>query len=347
MKIYHGPVNIGGIGGYLSSYQRGKGFLADFVTWQDHTMRQNHDFDLALDKYKNIFTKIGILFFWFIIALLKYTHFHFYYGQTLLPLGADLPILRLFKKKIVMSYCGSDIRLIYIENKRNPYADRLRISSDHPKFDNKKILMMKWQNLWCHKFTALRNLVDSAREVIPEEKLLSDQWINNLGFSIKNCPEIEDVHTQNPPLLIHAPSEPNIKGTEYVRQAIRTLQEKGLEFEYEELQKVPNEQAQEIYRKADIIIDQFLIGGIGTLAFEGMGYGKPVVAYVLEDVIEKYMPDCPIFNATIGNLPERLEQLIVTSELRVKLGKQGIEFVKKHLDPVKINEAVIDLYSSL
>ena len=33
LKIFHGPVNIGGIGGYLASYQREQGHDAQFIVW--------------------------------------------------------------------------------------------------------------------------------------------------------------------------------------------------------------------------------------------------------------------------------------------------------------------------
>ena len=78
-----------------------------------------------------------------------------------------------------------------------------------------------------------------------------------------------------------------------------------------------------------------------------MGYGKPVVAYIMQEVLDKYMRDCPVFNANIDNLADRLEELILNPDLRLQLGRSGIEFAKKHLDPIEINEAVIDLYRSL
>jgi glycosyltransferase involved in cell wall biosynthesis len=67
----------------------------------------------------------------------------------------------------------------------------------------------------------------------------------------------------------------------------------------------------------------------------------------MQEVLDKYMPDCPVFNANIDNLADRLEELILNPDLRLQLGRRGIEFVKKHLDPIEINEAVIDLYRSL
>ena len=110
-KIYHGPLNIGGIGGYISKYLRSKGYSSEFIVWYDFTMRYNHDHNLHIDS-NNIVLKISA----------KYDIFHFYVGKNLLPYGLDLPILKMIGKKTIMTYCGTESRLIsYVESKRNLY----------------------------------------------------------------------------------------------------------------------------------------------------------------------------------------------------------------------------------
>jgi len=208
-------------------------------------------------------------------------------------------------------------------------------------------LMMRWQNLWCDKFVVARNLVEYAKTTIPKKKLVTNTWVHNLGFNTANCPSIESITTHKVPILVHAPSEQIIKGTKYVRRAINVLKKRGLVFEYKELIGMPNVETQEVYKNSDVIIDQFLLGDIGTLAFEGMGYGKPVVSYVFQSVIDEHMPDCPVWNSNIDDLADRLEEIVLNPELRVSLGAEGVRFVKRHVDYESINRAIIDLYSSL
>ena len=98
-RIYHGPVNIGGIGGYISKYLRSKGYVSKFIVWSDFTMRNNHDQNLHIEKY-NFIIKILIIFKNFFSCFVNYNIFHFYAGKTLLPYGLDLPILKLFSKKL-------------------------------------------------------------------------------------------------------------------------------------------------------------------------------------------------------------------------------------------------------
>ena len=213
LYIFHGPVSIGGLGGYLANYQKRKGHISDHVVWANLGGHQLQDFSLHTNLYPSKIRNRCIRFLWFLVALAKYDIFHFYYGHTLLPFSIDLPILRLFKKKIIMNYVGSDIRLISEEKKRNKYAHLLRFSQDHPRHDAGKRRMMKWHNLWCHKFIAIRNLVAFARTVIPDKKLVSQPWVNQVGIDASECPKEVEISTHTPPLLVHAPSEPNIKGT--------------------------------------------------------------------------------------------------------------------------------------
>jgi hypothetical protein len=121
LRIYHGPVNIGGIGRYLADWQRKKGVISDFIVWSDYTHRQNNHYNLHLDKAGRIRRIIRKLSF-FLFCLFNYDLFDFYYARSFLPLNLDMPVLKMFGKKIVMTYCGMDVRLIEIERKRNPYA---------------------------------------------------------------------------------------------------------------------------------------------------------------------------------------------------------------------------------
>jgi glycosyltransferase involved in cell wall biosynthesis len=344
-KIYHGPLNIGGIGGYISKYLRSKGYSSEFIVWYDFTMRYNHDHNLHIDS-NNIVLKILKIFTNFLKVSAKYDIFHFYGGKTLLPYGLDLPILKMIGKKTIMTYCGTESRLIsYVESKRNPYFYLLKIGHNHEKYDDRKVRMIKWHGFWCDKIIAIRDSYKNAIFVVNKNKVLDQPWIHNLGFNTDNL--TKNIKTNKIPIIIHSPSNPEIKGTKYIEKAINNMREKGLKFEYKRLEKIPNDIAQNIYKKSDIIIDQLLIGSFGTLAIEGMGYGKPVVCYIMDDIKDNYCPDCPIFNANINNIEERLTTLVKDSNLRIELGKKGVEFVKKYLDNATILKAMEKIYEEL
>jgi len=273
-----------------------------------------------------------------------YDVFHFYAGCTFLPFGLDLPLLKLFRKKIVMMYAGSEVRLVEVERRRNEYAHLLRIDLNHPRYDKWKRIKMRWQGLWIDRIIAARNLRASVLTCIPEHKVVSDVWLNNTLDLSAHEPEFR---TSDTPMLVHAPTYLGIKGTEYIEKVIEELREEGYHFTYKRLHDVPYLEAQRVYREeADIIVDQLLVGGFGNVAVEGMYYGKPVCCYLIDEVYDWY-PDCPIVNASIDDLKEMLIWLIENPEERIRLGKMGRSFVEEHCDREKINEQLWALYEEV
>ncbi len=53
---------------------------------------------------------------------------------------------------------------------------------------------------------------------------------------------------------------------------------KNIRFEI--IENKPNKEAIEIYKKADIVIDQVLVGWYGAFAVEVMKMGKPVAVFI-------------------------------------------------------------------
>jgi len=345
IRIYHGPVNVGGIGRFLADWQRKQGALSDFIVWYDFSSRKNNHRNLHIDACNSVFQKYRILLKNFFSSVKNYQIFHFYFGKSLLPYNVDLPVLKFLGKKTIMTYCGSDIRLVEVDKKRNPYWKLINSHHNSNKYDRKKKWMMFWQNLWIDRFYAVRELYEYAVQVISKSKIIKDFWINNVILDFSS--PLPVIKTKKIPVLVHAPSNPGIKGSKFVEEAISNLRKKGYKFDYIRLEKIPNREANLIYRdKADIIIDQFIVGGFGSLAIEGMFHGKPVCCYLIDDFF-KWYPDCPIVNCNIDNLEEKLAWLIEHPDERIKIGKRGRKFVEKHANPEKINKKVWDLYKKL
>lgn len=344
LRIFHGPVNVAGIGGYMAQHQRDRGYEAIFITHDDKTVRQNHDRDLKLSQY-HVFQRLFITFKLFCQCLKSYDLFHFYLGKSFFIWNLDLPVLKLFGKKMVMTYCGSDIRLFKdVELKRNPYAGRLNYQTNSQRFDNLKKTRMWWHNLWIDKFFAIRSNYANACIVIPKEKVVKDIYINNTMDIHKRRPRFR---THDTPLIVHAPHKPEIKGTVYVEKAIDELRREGLSFHYRRIQNTPNDEAQRIYHEeADIIVDQLYIGSFGSLAVEGMYYGLPVCCYLMEDIVQ-FTADCPIVNTSIETIKEVLRDLILSPEKRLEIGRKGRAYVEKYFDRQMVGDKVIEEYLKL
>jgi len=344
-RVYHGPVNIAGIGRILADWQREQGNISDFVTYAtDPVIVKESHFSWRLDKGR-AFSSLLIMLCFFVQCLCKYDLFCFYSGCSLLPFNLDLPFLRLFGKKIVMVYCGSDIRLMEVEKKRNPFWQLIHSPLDGPAFDAGKKRKMRWHKLWVSRVVAPRELYESAAVVFPDKMIERDLWVHNLLDMNAYSPHysVHDI-----PLVVHAPSHQGLKGTQYIEQAVQALKEDGYVFEYRRIENMANEEALRVYREeADIIVDQLLLGGFGTLAVEAMYYGKPVVCYLVDEAKDRHFPDVPIVNATIENIKEQLQWLIENPEERRRLGVAGRRYVEEHFDCDKVNQELWQLYETL
>ena len=94
-------------------------------------------------------------------------------------------------------------------------------------------------------------------------------------------------------------------GTEFVIEACSQLP-----VELDLVEGVPHEQARKRYAKADIIIDQLLVGWHGVFALEAMALGKPVITYLKPDVIEKSALDFRQFTFLLARISRSAKKTV-------------------------------------
>jgi glycosyltransferase involved in cell wall biosynthesis len=148
------------------------------------------------------------------------------------------------------------------------------------------------------------------------------------------------------PLVVHAPSNRSKKGTEDVIAACALLP-----VELDLVEGVPHDEARERYARADIVVDQLVAGWHGIFALEAMALGKPVVAYLKPDVVERteraYGTKVPIVPASADTLVEALSPLVADAELRRRIGAESRAYVERVHDIDVIADRLVDLYSRL
>lgn len=104
------------------------------------------------------------------------------------------------------------------------------------------------------------------------------------------------------PLVVHAPTRRDLKGTDHIVKAVNQLKHEGLQFHFQLIEGMTYEQTKELLAQADIVIDQLRIGAYGYVSTEAMAFGKPVICYLRRDVMKKYPSGLPIVNADPGNI---------------------------------------------
>ena len=100
-------------------------------------------------------------------------------------------------------------------------------------------------------------------------------------------------------------------------------------------------------QKADIFLDQFVIGDHGMAALEAMALGKPVVCYIKPSMSGKYPSDCPIVNASQDNLTEVLESLLTNGKRRCETGKESRAYVEKYHDAAALAHQLVEIYREM
>lgn len=281
-------------------------------------------FNAVASVLKNFFNSLG------------YDIYNFRFGQSLLPWNLDLPILKLLGKKVIMIFNGSDIR--QLDRFQNDKYNRILVGNLKRKNSKFKDFRRRFRVWWVSRF--------SNEVVVTTPDLL--QFAPNAKF----IPNFAPLSTMVKPvkkelsktiLVLHIPTNRDIKGSIYVIRAVKKLQKEKLPIKLLLIEKIPHNQVASYYQKADIVVDQLLIGAYGVVSIEAMMFGKATICYIREDLRKKYPADLPIISANPDNIYEVLKDLVNHRTRIKKFGLLGPRYIKKHLSP----EIIVDKWKKI
>lgn len=129
-----------------------------------------------------------------------------------------------------------------------------------------------------------------------------------------------------PPLVVHVPSKPALKGSDDVDRACLALEAEGL-IRYVREDELTPDQMVGLVTGADIVIDQLRLGDYGTTAIEAMAAGRVVVGHVADRIRERLPFDVPVVEATGASLEGVLRGLVADPGRAARLGAAGRDFV--------------------
>lgn len=133
------------------------------------------------------------------------------------------------------------------------------------------------------------------------------------------------------PVVLHAPSARWMKGTDRILPALSELHDRGV-IDLRLAEELPWTEVRELLRSADVVLDQFALGSYGTFAVEAMAAGRPVLAYLHDEVLALVDEPPPIVNATPATLPAELESLIADPARAARIGADSVQYVRRHHD---------------
>jgi len=148
------------------------------------------------------------------------------------------------------------------------------------------------------------------------------------------------------PIVLHAPSSRGRKGTEHVVAACATL-----DVDLQIVEGLDHRKAFELYRRADIVVDQLNAGWYGVFAIEAMALGKPVVTFLHDEAVrrteEAFGVSVPVVSATKDDLAERLRPLVGSAEERERVGLASRAYAEEVHDLERMTDRLLALYAEL
>jgi hypothetical protein len=132
----------------------------------------------------------------------------------------------------------------------------------------------------------------------------------------------------------------NIKGTVWIAETIRELQNEGHNVEMMHIERVPNKVVRFYQAQADIVVDQLLVGGGGQNSRECLALGKPVLTRMHPQQFDVFKRSSAPFNpppyiaVERDTLKAELLRLIKSPELRNEVGRKSAQFARDVLSPV-------------
>ena len=366
MRVLHCPHNIAGNPSQLARAERKLGLNSWAISFSEHKFA--YDIDEVLfenpRKFINEITRLKLLF----RVLSNFDVIHYNFGSTIMPsfhpdgISADIAIhpllkslyqlyskyseqfdmkvLKLLGKSVFVTFQGDDARQgsYCRDNYRIHFVHHVDNSYYTEKSDSHKKRLIKGFEKYADGIYALNpdlmNVLPSRTKFLPYS-----------SFDIHSV-KIHSVQNSTP-LVLHAPSHREVKGTRYILEAVERLRSENVNFDFLLVENIAHAEAMELYKKADLLVDQVLAGWYGGLAVEFMALGRPVMAYIREEDLRhipvkmKKKEELPIIKTKPDTIYSTLKRLLVSDKLTLKdIGARSRKYVENWHDPDRIASIV-------
>ena len=364
-KIIHLPTTVGGNPQGISASM--KSLDLDSVSWSTTQNYLKYKADYIIAEADNVFikefrkllalryiVKFDVVFFNFGQMLFK-PHLDFeyrkfsikywpficlycMYNRTMAQI--EIFLLKMFKKKLIMQFQGDDIRQGDVCLKKFDISPAQSVEKHYygARTDKMKRKIVAFYEKHCDLIyylnPDLKHILGSKAKFLPYCHIDLNDWTPRAIM-------------ENKILKIgHAPSNRGFKGTDEILKVIRQLKDEGYEFEFVLIEGVSHDEAKEIYKTLDIMIDQLYAGWYGGLAVELMALAVPVLCYIresdLKHIPENMAKDLPIINVNSETLIHTLRHLILSDRTDLKtIGKNSRVFAETYHDPIVVTKRVI------
>jgi len=377
-KIFIGTQEIAGYYHNLWIGIKSLGFDCDYVTYSDDIFGSGSNIRTSIllksiawlsrcRRGKNNRTFIffravitllieALCLIYFFIALFRYDVFIFGYGYTLLRWNLDLPVLRLFGKKVLVNMAhGSELR--------PPFIDGSYQTQDGLQPQSKILKRLALRHKRRIKFFEITvDLVIGAP--FSSTQYSSQKLINIYALGIPCYSNLDVADSPQyrfgnnhpvmmkddgtPVRILHSPSHSAVKGSVLIREAVERLKSSGYNIDFIEIKGRPNSEVIKEIQLCDFIVDQIYSDTpMAGFATEAACFGRPaVVGGYRFEYLKKFIPPNmwpPSKICHPDDLEDSIKELIVNVDLRRRLGAKAYEFVHTQWPAVKVAEKYMRL----
>lgn len=291
----------------------------------------------------------------FVWACTAVDRLHFFCDQGILPTSRrllfhpiELRVYRLLGLQVFLWTYGADVRTrdaTLALGEPNCCTDCTQVGLACICDD---ILQQRWFRMLSRHATAVFSMGDMTRYT-PGSRNDLFFWPIDLEVQggARYAPAYPDGAAGRPLRIVHAPNHRDFKGTKHLEAAITELRAEGELVELVMVEGVPNAEALRLYRSADVIFDQCMIGFHGYFALEAMALGKPVMCFIRERSWLLDPDRCPIVNVTMRTLKEDIRRLAHSRAKLPKIGRQGRAYIEEHFSISAFSRRLERAYRSL
>ena len=345
IRVLHAPTDVGGHPSGLVAAEKALGAQSMLAVLQRSWLGYPVDIDLNLGQ-TNRWNRLTKRVLFGLKSISRHDVFHFNFGQSFLPRlgshGIDLPLLRAAGKTVVMTYQGCDARQVGYCQKNFSLSCCGQQQGEglcHPRDDASKANNISYVSRSAHRVFCLN---PDLLHVVPQAEFVPYAAVN--PDVVKVVPSEKKAKLK----ILHAPTNRAVKGTKVIEEAASAL-EGEFDLEWLFIEGIPHQQAMELYKQADLVIDQLRVGWYWAFAVEMMAMGKPVMCYIRQEDLE-YIPEqmrneLPLIQVNPENLLATLRANLRDVEGLRKAGQESRRFVEKWHDPKKIAAAMLRVYS--
>ena len=262
-------------------------------------------------------------------ALFKYDTFVFASGISFLR-GLDLPVLRLFGKRIIAVFHGSD--------SRPPFLNGAFAGTEGPIDTSALVAASARIRSWVNRVGKNAHVIVDHPPSAHYHSRPIVQWLA-VGIPVRRQRNLEVWNGR--PRIVHAPTRPGPKGSALIDEAIARLRAEGYAFEYVKLVGVPHSTVMDELARADFVVDElFSDTTMAMFAAEAASLGKPAVvgSYAAESLKRLTPPALlpPAYICTAEDVYSAIKYLLDHPNERRRLGQTAFEFVCNTWSPAQV-----------